>query len=280
MKNIAVLGPKGTFSDSASKEYIEIINTKMNQLYYPTINEVCRAVGRECNYGIIPVENTLDGYVQKSLDLLLEMNLRIIKEITIPVRFSLIANTSSIYDVATLYVQFKANGQCREWIEKLNKVKIITTESNMESFDYVMKGIHGEAAIIPQHMFACAGTSFGSEDVTDSDNNFTRFLIVEPWNSTNHVEADRNIKIALYIMPKIDRPGILFEILEKFSVNKINLVSIMSRPTKKNMGTYNFYIELSVTYDKKDLIMETLDEIKCNYSLKILGIYSSLEMKG
>lgn len=274
MNNIAVLGPKGTFSDCASKKYIDIIHTKMNQLYYPTISDVYQAVGTECNYGIVPVENTLDGYVQKSLDLLLERNLRIITEITIPVRFSLVSNTKDTDGIKTLYVQFIANGQCRECIEKLTGVKIVTTESNMESFDNVMKGIDGEAAIIPQHMFELAGSGFGNEDVTDSDNNFTRFLIVEPWSSTNHIEPDRKIKIALYILPDVDRPGILFEILENFSSNKINLVSIISRPTKKNMGTYNFYIELSAAYDERNLVIDTLNKIKCNYNMKLLGFYS------
>ena len=75
-------------------------------------------------------------------------------------------------------------------------------------------------------------------------------------------------------MPQEDRPGILYDILKAFYNNNINLVSIMSRPTKKNMGTYNFYIELSGDIEEKDIILKTIDEIKMNYDLKLLGIYN------
>lgn len=82
--------------------------------YYPTIDEVFNAVCNDdgtgvCDIGIVPIENTLDGYVQRTLDLLLEKQVGILDEHMVPVQFALVANSHSVEDISTLYVQFKAN---------------------------------------------------------------------------------------------------------------------------------------------------------------------------
>lgn len=276
MKKIAVLGPKGTFSDSASGEYIRSSDCKAEQIYYPTIDDAFHAVGEECDICIIPIENTLDGYVQRTLDLLLEMDAHIVGEITIPVKFSLIANVKTMNEIKKIYVQFKTNGQCRKFIHSLQGVGIVTTESNMESYYKIVEDdIEGEAAIIPCHMLSLSGERFKIEDVTDFENNFTRFAVIERGKDFS-VENDRNkrIRIPLYVLPNMDHPGMLVEILKGFSDNKINLVSIMSRPTRKIMGTYNFYIEIEGSYEERDKILEELNRINKNYDIKILGAYS------
>lgn len=274
MKKIAVLGPRGTFSDCASIEYLKSIDAIIEKVYFNTIDETFHAVGKEANMGIIPVENTLDGYVQRTLDLLLEMDVHIISEIDVPVQFSLIGNVQKLEEIEKLYVQFKTSGQCRNFIDLLSDVKLCITESNMESYNKISENIQGEAAIIPIHMLECADTPLKIGNVTDSKNNYTRFIIVEPTKDNSEVILKDKIKAALYIMPQEDRPGILYDILKEFYNNNINLVSIMSRPTKKNMGTYNFYIELSGNIDEKDTILKTIDEIKVNYDVKLLGIYN------
>ena len=125
MKDIAVLGPRGTFTDCASIVYKQKQEIDLNQVYYPTIDETVYSIGKECELAIIPVENTLDGYVQRSLDLLLEMNLHIINELYIPVQFSLVSNTNNLADIKRLYVQFKAKGQCIKIINQLRHIKKI-----------------------------------------------------------------------------------------------------------------------------------------------------------
>lgn len=271
MKKVAVLGPKGTFSDSALKEYNKN-GKELSACYYNTINEVFRHIGKDCDLGIIPIENTLDGYVQRSLDMLMELNLVITSEVIIPIDFSLVANVKNKEEIRRLFVQFKTHGQCMAVIDNLDGVEIVTTASNMESYNMVKKGLEGDSAIIPRHMYYDA--DFSIETVTDSANNYTRFLILEPSMIENELSKDKNIKVALFVIPNIDRAGILYEILDEFNKRKINLCSIMSRPTKQDMGTYNFYIELSGKYDEKNCILETLDNLKSKYNLKILGIYS------
>lgn len=275
MKKIAVLGPPGTFCDNAAKQYMESIETKMKPIYYPTIEDAVYGVGVPCDYGIIPIENTLDGFVQRTLDLLLEMNICIVQEINIPVKFSLIANTENVNEIKKLFVQFKANGQCRKFIDSLRDITIVTTESNMESYYKISNDEAGEAAIIPYHMLDSVSNKFQITDVTDSANNYTRFIVIRPNIVENsEINIGEGIKISLYIMPELDRPGILFEILKWFSENNINLVSIMSRPTKKEMGTYNFFIEISGAHKEKTMMINVLKSIREKYRLEILGIYS------
>ena len=125
-------------------------------------------------------------------------------------------------------------------------------------------------------MFNKEEYGFGIENVTDSENNYTRFLVVESLNSNNKFNLNDNIKISLYIIEAKDKPGMLFNILKEFSDKNINIVSIMSRPTKKSMGRYNFFIELDAKAKDRDLIIETIDRINEELNVKILGIYSTL----
>lgn len=288
---IAVLGPQGTFSDKAYEQYVKLchdknINNEYEAVYYPTIREAFKAVlaskdDAEPMVGIVPIENTLDGYVMPTLDLLLEHDVRIIDETAVPVAFSLVGNVSSLDEIDTLYVQFKAFGQCKDFIDGLNNVKIVNTESNMESY-YRIEDTVGAAAIVPTHIAKAEHKRFVHFDVTDSAYNHTRFVVFEngvvdaiekfsmnlPGNNT-----PEKIRIPVYIMPKEDRPGLLYEILKNFYDNKINLISIMSRPTKQELGTYNFYLEIDVMYERLQVVFDTLRLVQKNNKIKLLGVY-------
>lgn len=280
---IAVLGPKGTFCDKAYAEYEEKHGSTNDTepIYCSTIDEVFSTVSSssECRVGIVPIENTLDGYVMRTLDLLLDENVSIIDENRVPVQFSLVANADCIEDIDTLYVQFKANGQCRHFINSLHGIRIVTTESNMESY-YSISDKRGSAAIVPQHI-AESENRFVIDNVTDADKNYTRFVIFERGsvndeNMIKPVSDERHnakVRIPVYIMPAADRPGLLYAILRCFYENRINLISIMSRPTRQEMGTYNFYIEIDGLRERLDVIMDTLNQIRSYNDIKILGVY-------
>lgn len=285
---IAVLGPEGTFCDKAYAEYNKKNTDKLEPVYCATIDEifskVCTDKANKCDIGIAPIENTLDGYVMRTLDLLLEENVQITDENTVPVQFSLVANVSSIDEIHTLYVQFKANGQCRQFINSLHNVRIVTTDSNMESY-YKIGDKKGAAAIVPHHIVETE-KRFVIENVTDAEKNYTRFVIfkqgciddnvyTEAWirKELEEKEPSNKVRIPAYIMPAVDRPGLLYVILRSFYENRINLISIMSRPTKQIMGTYNFYIEIDGLRERLDVILDTLNQIRVYNDIKILGIY-------
>lgn len=305
---IAVLGPKGTFCDKSYEEY----NQKYEQshaeslepLYCATIDDVVEelCMNAACEYAVVPVENMLDGYIQRTLDLLLEKDVYIIDENQVAVQFSVIANAEKVEDIRKIYVQFKTNGQCRQFLHTLQDVEIVTTNSNMESY-YKMQEEPGAAAIVPHHVIQPDDARVLAEDVTDAKGNHTRFIILKKGvldvehpdlekqlealvSGEKNEEADADgkasdveaagpvkVRIPVYIMPATDRPGILFDILRRFYDKRINLISIMSRPTKQSMGTYNFYIEIDCPQERLEVVVETLRQIQVYNDIKILGAY-------
>ena len=246
----------------------------MERVYFPTIDEALHSVGKTCDLGIIPIENTLDGYVQRTIDLLSEEDVHILNELTIPVQFSLLANVEKKEDIKRLFVQFKANGQCRHFIDTLSGISIVSTESNMESFYKLESGVEGDAAIVPIYIGDAADGRLRIDNVTDAISNFTRFVIIAPGKTEENICEGKGFKATIYIMPETDRPGMLFEILSGFYEKGNNLVSIISRPTRKEMGTYNFFIEVKSGYEKSEALETVLDKLRESYGIKLFGIYS------
>lgn len=279
---MAVLGSEGTFCDAAFAAYCKERKLSLTENFCPTFEETFHAVGKDCEYGILPIENTLDGYVQRTLDLLLEcrqQHLQIIDEITVPVQFSLVARTHSLEEIKQLYVQFKSNGQCRKIIQQLPHARIITTETNVESYEKILHGQEGDAAIIPHHLFSDTSFPFGIENVTDRENNFTRFFLLHHTKndgcSFKRPTCGKTIKSALYFLPQVDdKPGLLHEFLSEFSKRQINLISIMSRPTKQRIGTYHFYMEIQALADQWDYVCEAYEILGKRYPIQVLGMYS------
>lgn len=242
MPKIAVLGPVRTFSDLAANKYCKSLGSSMTPVYYSSITKAFNAIGSECEFGIIPIENTLDGYVQIALDLLANSDLKIIQEIVLPIRFSFVGNCKEIEDVKKIYVQFKTHNQCINFIEGLGAVDIITTQSNGVSHEAFLKGKIGEAAIIPSHLLSDQTlVQCMKEDVADSVNNETRFVILSSKASTDQ-NPNVSWRTSFVVSSDSDRPGLLCDILSEFSKRNINLLSIISRPTKSGVGNYNFLL--------------------------------------
>lgn len=273
MNNIAVLGPVGTFSELAAKKYIEKNNRNVDIVLYPTITKVFNAIGKECELGIVPIENTLDGYVQIVLDLLVQSDLQILHETIIPIQFSFAANASDTSGIKRVYVQFKTQGQCYNFLEQFNGIKVITTESNGESFKKLQEGIFGESAIIPKYTLNTKNKyHFIIENVTDTQDNETRFIILS--KNAESYNINKHYKTSIIIMDAMsNRPGVLSQILNEFSLRNINLTSIISRPTKRALGKYYFFIDIEGHYTVDKSISEAIQIISKSNIVKILGSF-------
>jgi len=127
---------------------------------------------------------------------------------------------------------------------------------------------------VPMHIAENIDTGFKIENVTDSISNFTRFVVIVPGKAEGSIKEGQDFKAPVYISPETDRPGMLFEILSGFQKNDLNLVSIISRPTKKEMGTYNFFMEIRSDVSKKEVLEKVLEELSINYGIKIMGMYA------
>lgn len=262
---LGLLGPKGTFSDVARIKYEQKVNQKFECIYYPSINQVFKN-SDELDILIVPIENTLDGHITQCLDEILDRHLNIIDEIMVDVKFSFLSNAKGIDKIDKLNVQFKAKGQCVNFINTLN-CKINVTESNIESLN-LLKNNPNDAAIVPHHVFDNS-YNIAIEDVTDSNNNQTKFFVLSKQKSKSGNKC-------YFCMKTIfdDRKGLLCDILKILDAHSFNLAFILSRPTKKELGKYNFFAEIN-HIKKFDDLYDAFKEIEANHLAKveILGIY-------
>ena len=272
MKRLAVLGPKGTYSDIAKNSYLKQTNENYEIIYYPSILKTALAVD-DNTIAILPFENTLDGFVIESMDAVISNNLQIASQLILDIDFAFISNAKSILDVKDVYCQFKAYGQCLDFISN-HSFNIITTQSNMESFELLKDKDETFGAIIPVHVLE--GKSFNTEilHIADSKSNQTRFFVVK---KKSDICLDENVNMSIVITAIEDRPGILFDILKQFHDFGINLKSILSRPMKTEMGKYKFYIECEMTHEQIKLIDELQKKLDTDKLMSnVLGIYNSL----
>ncbi|ABM02480.1 Prephenate dehydratase [Psychromonas ingrahamii 37] len=271
MPKIATLGPKETFSDLATQQYLQSQNRAYEIKYFNSLPETFAAIGNDCEMGVLPIENLSEGYVQVVLDHLFDTNLVVISEILLPIRFSFVASCANLSELTDLYVQFVAHGQCSEFIDKLGNIKVHNTQSNIESLLLAQKHGDGAGAIIPQHALNMAkNQTLIRGNVTNYKNNQTRFLVLT--DKPQPRLAEQQYKTTLVVKNEKDSPGVLGNIVAAFAEQKVNLTSIMSRPTKSEFGKYHFFIDIDGHQEDPD-VDRALQQIMRQHPVTILGSY-------
>jgi len=272
---IAVLGPKNTYCDVALDNYLKEKNIKdVSKVFCPTIIKTALAVDENTN-AILPFENTLDGFVMEALDTIIQKNLFIIDQVKLNIDFAFVTNAKSIDDVKTIFCQFKAFGQCLSFILE-HDFTVIKTDSNVESADKLDGADLEYGAIIPMHVLKNRSYKTILHHVADSKNNETRFFIVT--KNPKKIEYRGKLNTSLIVFSKEDRPGLLYDILSKFHEYNINLNSILSRPSKKDLGVYNFYMETTLSDKELEKLYMLIDELKKeSFQIEILGVYNALD---
>ena len=271
MPKIATLGPKETFSDLATQQYLQGQNQPFEIQYFNTLSDTFNAIGKECEIGVLPIENFSEGYVQVVLDLLLDTKLVVIAELLLPVQFSFVGYCTDLSQLSDIYVQFVAHGQCSQFINKLHNVRVHNTQSNIESFVFARDKGKGAGAIIPQHALSLVDAqAFIKPNVTDNENNQTRFLVIS--NQSQERLPDADYKTSLVVKNENDCPGVLGNIVSAFAEQKVNLTSIMSRPNKSQFGKYHFFIDID-GHQSDANIKRALAQIKSQYPVTVIGSY-------
>jgi prephenate dehydratase len=275
MLKIATLGPAGTFSEFATKEFTKQQSAIYDVHFSPTIKKVLHEIGRSCDIGIIPIENFSEGFIAVVLDQLVELDLCIIDEVLLPIEFSFVSNAKRLNEMDQLFVQFVAKGQCVEFIQSLNDVKIHLTESNIESLEKCAEADDTVGAIVPSGSFKAKNFAFTINKINDYSNNQTRFLVL----SSTHiypVNSQAN-KTSIIVLDDDDHPGFLGEVLQSFSTRKINLTNIISRPTRKMFGKYHFFIEFEGNQNDSN-VAAALKDVSQTNKVKILGSYKTAKL--
>jgi len=270
---LSVLGPAGTFTDLAAKTYInKQIGQEITIDYFNSFDAVFNSVTDD-NLGLLPLENQLDGFVLATLEKLKQRPISILDEIEVAVDFGMVAQAAKNSDIKRLFVQFKTEGQCTRLINRFKDVEIVTTSSNIQSLNKAVNGNFGDAAIVPETEVNQSGLSYKVHNVGDQKDNHTRFIVFNRLKP-QVIQLTTQFKASLYITPPDDGPGTLYNILGYFVKYGLNLISLISEPTKEKIGVYSFYIEVSGQPEQQADLLTVITELAEKSSVHFLGFYA------
>lgn len=264
MDLVSFLGPSGTFSHEVASEISD------NLLPLCTIPAVMESVNQnECKFGVVPIENSIEGPVGITLDLFAhKYDLKIFREFVIPINHNLLINKEAdISEITEIYSHSQAISQCQEFISKNNFCEHFTV-STAKACKFI-KGKNNCAAIGSSKASEIYDLKIARSEIQDRKNNKTRFVVL---SKTDYRPTGRD-KTSIMFSFGDDCPGQLYKILGIFNRYNINLTKIESRPTKEGLGDYFFFIDFE-GHRLNSSISELLDEVKNNTQrFKILGSY-------
>ncbi|MEN4007324.1 MAG: prephenate dehydratase [Methanobacteriaceae archaeon] len=261
---IGFLGPQGTYAEEAASK----LDGKL--LAFDSIMEVMEAVNQEkVDVGVVPIENSIEGSVGVTLDLLAhDYDLKIEGEIILPVNHMLLLNPgSSVEDIELVYSHAQALSQCRKFIEKMS-AKPVATSSTSKAAE-IVKGKKNAAAIGTLRASDLYGLKIAACDIQDYRDNLTRFIVI----GKHDQKPTGHDKTSVVFSLVEDRPGGLYDVLGVFAKYNVNLTKIESRPSKKKLGNYVFFIDFQGHKDDEK-VEKILNNIKNKVLfIKILGSY-------
>ena len=269
LKKVGFLGPKGTFSDEAHRIYYK--DKEIEPIEYMTINDAIFALEKEeIQEAIVPIENSLEGSVSATLDMISTSDLNIISEIIIPIKLNLMARIGvKKQEIKTIYTHPQPVGQCRNYLTKnFNNVNIAYTDSTTLGAKLVLESKDICGAIGAQNMAQIYGIEILEYNISDNDNNETRFIVL----SKGTIKRTGSDKTSI-VFSSEDKPGSLYKILDIFSLWDINLTKIESRPSKEKLGQYIFFADMEGHIEDQD-VLDALTMIQRKTSFyKFLGSY-------
>jgi len=274
-KKIAYLGPPGTFTEEAALLYDETAQL----IPFSSIPAVATAVASGiAEEGVVPIENSIEGSVTDTLDLLIHESKVLIKEeLVLPIEHQLLAKPGTeVGDVKVIFAHPQALGQCRNFIERcFPKVDIVAALSNAAAVEEMMASGHPAAAIGTARAAQLYGAETLAKAIQDRASNVTRFVVLA---TTDH-SATGSDKTSLCFSFAEDRPGVLCEVLQEFAQRNINLTKLESRPSKESLGKYIFLVDLE-GHREEPLVSEALERVREKTALfKVFGSYPRYKEK-
>lgn len=273
---VGYLGPVGSFSHMAVQKKF---GKSVTAIPYHSIREIFRdtEIGEKIKYGIVPVENTIGGSINNTLDEIINSTLFINGEIFVKVSLNLLAKEPiELSKIKKIYTINIAKEQCINWLTQnlnLSQIEFIEVSSTAAASEMVAKKGDG-VAIGSEFASEIYNLTIIAQNIQDTINNITRFWIL---SNEELKEIIPNSKTSI-IVGLHDRPGSLYSILETFYRAKVNLTKIESRRTKRIYGEYNFFIDFNGNKNEKK-IQKILKKIEERSSfLKILGSYPKGEL--
>ena len=275
INKIFTLGPKGTFSNQAASlvggEEVKDIRYTVTITQIP--NEV---VANPDILGIMPIENSISGIVGQAQESLMDLDIIIINELLLEIRFSLISNVP-LSEVKQFFSHTEAFNQTMIFTSKnMPEANVVFSNSNVHSSELFLER-PGEpvAAIIPKPLAEKREeikSKLKAENIQDYQQNITRFVVLKK-KPVNYIPDFSNTKTSLCVEFKEDRHSLLFELLREFHVFGINLCRLESRPIKDTPWRYRFFIDLMNNHRVETCFQELK---KQDIGFKIFGSYNTL----
>jgi chorismate mutase / prephenate dehydratase len=263
---VAYLGPEWTNSHLAA---LSLFGHSARYVPSPTLEDVLdNLMKAKANVAVVPIENSLQGGVGHTLDLLYEREVRVVRECYLEIAHNLCSNVGNLQDLKHLYGHPQALEQCRKWVlENLRYVEVFECSSTAQAAQSAGKDLSG-AAICNLYAAVQYGLQVLAERIEDHPENTTRFFVLG--NHLNPATGNDKTSI-LFAVP--DQPGALHAALEAFALFQVNMTRIESRPNRIMPWQYLFYADLEGHCDDES-IGKALGHLKNQTTyLKLLGSY-------
>lgn len=271
MVRVSFQGERGAYSEAAARFFFSgAIETVPLQTFAEVLENTSAG---KTDYAVLPVENSLEGSVGESYDLLYLTDLNAVGETYHRIEHCLIGS-GELGDIDTVYSHPQALGQCRDFIEK-NGMKTVPTYDTAGSVKIIGEiGRKNVACIASRGASEIYGMPVVAEGIANNSNNYTRFLVLSKETSP---ESGRD-KTSIIFSIKHE-PGSLFKIIESFHANNVNLTKIESRPSRTDIWEYNFYVDFE-GHAGSPKIRQMLENVGRDATyLKILGSYPSTKLE-
>lgn len=264
--DVAYLGPEGTFTQQAVLKHF---GNAVQAVPEATINDIfSRVENGSCQFGVVPVENSTEGVISYTYDRFLTSPLFICGEVEIQIHQNLMSNNVDRTLIQEIFSHQQSLAQCRQWLDKFfPQVKLTAVSSNSEAAR-LASITPNSAAIAGRAAAELYGLTVLERNIEDESNNTTRFIIIGKQASTSTGKDKTSLVVSTG-----NKPGALYKILEPFAKLKIGLLNLESRPSRKGLWEYVFFIDIEGHKDDAQ-VAQALEMLRSDVSMmKILGSY-------
>ncbi|MCH8179300.1 MAG: prephenate dehydratase [Proteobacteria bacterium] len=269
-QRVAFLGPIGTFSEQAALNYF---GSSIEPVVCPSIDEVFRATSAQsADFGVVPIENSTEGVVARSLDLLLQSPLSIVGETSLMVTHNLLRKDLGREGIEVVAAHPQALAQCQGWLSQhLPQAERRAVSSNAEGARMAAQDPR-IAALASERAASQYGLHMVQAAVQDEAHNRTRFVIVRPQALVTAPAPTGHDCISLVVSVD-NRPGAVHDLLVPLKRHGVSMSRFESRPARSGQWEYVFFIDLA-GHPVQDNVAAALDELRAQCSFfKVLGSY-------
>jgi chorismate mutase / prephenate dehydratase len=263
---IAYLGPAGTFSHAAVAKHFGAF---VEAVPLATIDDIFRAVeSGQADYAVVPVENSTEGAVGRTLDLMCTTNLSVCGEVKLRIQQNLLSNAGSLAKVTKVYSHAQSLAQCVHWLAAhLPAAPRIAVSSNAEAAR-LAAAEPGAAAIAGENAAVIYGLAILAPHIEDEPNNTTRFWVL----GRQKIGASGRDETSL-VMSCPNRPGAVYELLEPLARHGVSMTRFESRPARTGLWEYLFFVDLAGHRDDATLSAALAELAQKAPFLRLLGSY-------